>query len=171
MDVVITSGKGIAVTSGTLTYEIRTGSWEDFAYDRRTQEFYFGIKKRNGLIFDTGYTVKHSDITSFNGDSSVPDFNTVLAKIRTELYNESDATASKEFGENGFDYITDTAAHSGNYYYIQAVTDTVIASITYANPLTVTCTPDADLLKAGNTLAVPFTSITLTSGKIIAYKR
>ena len=74
-------------------------------------------------------------------------------------------------GLNGGEYINDTAAHTGTFFAIQATEDTVLAAqasnITNLDDI---CTgQDATTLSAGTVLYGHFTSITLTSGAVIAY--
>ena len=68
----------------------------------------------------------------------------------------------------GFEYISDTAAHTGRFYELVAFEDSVIASAVILNQTgnTFTSVP----LKAGQSVEAVFTSVTLTSGKIAAYK-
>ena len=68
----------------------------------------------------------------------------------------------------GFEYISDTAAHTGRFYKLVAFEDSVIASAVVLNQSgnTFTSVP----LKAGDSVEAVFTSVTLTSGKIAAYK-
>lgn len=68
----------------------------------------------------------------------------------------------------GFEYISDTAAHTGRFREIYALANAVIASATVANASgnTFTSVP----LDAGDSIQGVFTSITLASGKVIAYK-
>ena len=68
----------------------------------------------------------------------------------------------------GFEYISDTAAHTGRFYELVAFEDSVIASAVIQNQTgnTFTSVP----LKAGMSVEAVFTSVTLTSGKIAAYK-
>ena len=67
--------------------------------------------------------------------------------------------------------INDANAHTPNGYALQAVTDTVIASLTATNingaaPWDLTATT----IKAGATIYVRFSAITLTSGECIVYE-
>ena len=69
------------------------------------------------------------------------------------------------------EYINDTAAHAGSFFAIQATEDTVLAAqssnITNLDDI---CTgQDATTLSAGTVLYGNFSSITLTSGAVIAY--
>jgi hypothetical protein len=68
----------------------------------------------------------------------------------------------------GAEYISDTAAHTGRFSEIVALEDSVIASLTAqdwtGNALT------AIPLKATGEICGVFTSITLTSGKVVAYR-
>ena len=68
----------------------------------------------------------------------------------------------------GFEYISDTAAHTGRFNELVAFEDSVIASAVILNQSgnTFTSVP----LKAGDAVEAVFTSVTLTSGKIAAYK-
>ena len=68
----------------------------------------------------------------------------------------------------GFEYISDTAAHTGRFNELVAFEDSVIASAVVLNQSgnTFTSVP----LKAGQSVEAVFTSVTLTSGKIAAYK-
>ena len=68
----------------------------------------------------------------------------------------------------GFEYISDTVAHTGRFYELVAFEDSVIASAVIQNVTgnTFTSVP----LKAGQSVEAVFTSVTLTSGKIAAYK-
>ena len=74
-------------------------------------------------------------------------------------------------GLNGGAYINDTATHTGNWFAIQATEDTVLATqasnITNLDDI---CTgQDATELAANTVLYGNFTSVTLTSGAVIAY--
>jgi|APGre2960657404_1045060.scaffolds.fasta_scaffold31958_4 hypothetical protein len=68
----------------------------------------------------------------------------------------------------GAEYIEDTAAHTGRFGKIVALEDTVISSLTAqdytGNALT------SIQFKANSELIGVFTSITLTSGTVVAYK-
>jgi hypothetical protein len=68
----------------------------------------------------------------------------------------------------GFEYISDTVAHTGRFSELVAFEDSVIASAVILNQTgnTFTSVP----LKAGQSVEAVFTSVTLTSGKIAAYK-
>ncbi len=63
-------------------------------------------------------------------------------------------------------YITDTAAHPGDFNYIKALGATVIATLVSSN---LTGTLTAIPLASGEFIEGRFSSITLTSGKVIAY--
>jgi len=68
----------------------------------------------------------------------------------------------------GAEYIEDTSAHTGRFGKIVALEDTVISSLTAqdytGNALT------SIQFKANCELCGVFTSITLTSGTVVAYK-
>ena len=68
----------------------------------------------------------------------------------------------------GFEYISDTAAHTGRFWKLYALADAVIntATVQNASGNTFSAVP----LNAGDQIEGVFTSVTLTSGKIIAYK-
>jgi hypothetical protein len=68
----------------------------------------------------------------------------------------------------GFEYISDTAAHPGRFWKLYAVADAVISTATVQNASgnTFSSVP----LNHGDEIEGVFTSVTLTSGKIIAYK-
>jgi hypothetical protein len=68
----------------------------------------------------------------------------------------------------GFEYISDTVAHTGRFSELVAFEDSVIASavIKHQSGNTFTSVP----LKAGQCVEAVFTSVTLASGKIAAYK-
>ena len=68
----------------------------------------------------------------------------------------------------GFEYISDTSAHTGRFYKLYALADAVISTATIANASgnTFSSVP----LSAGDQIEGVFTSVTLASGKIVAYK-
>jgi hypothetical protein len=68
----------------------------------------------------------------------------------------------------GFEYINDTAAHTGRFNRIYALAATVIASATVAGRTgnTFAAVP----LPAGGWIDGQFSSITLTSGTAVAYR-
>lgn len=68
----------------------------------------------------------------------------------------------------GFEYITDTNAHSGRFWKLYAVATAVISTATVSNATgnTFSSVP----LNAGDSIEGVFTSVTLASGKVIAYK-
>lgn len=68
----------------------------------------------------------------------------------------------------GFEYITDTAAHVGRFHEIYALEDSVINTATIKNQSGNTFSAVA--LKAGDSIKGIFTSVTLTSGRVVAYK-
>ena len=74
-------------------------------------------------------------------------------------------------GLNGGIYVNDTAAHTGNFFAIQATETTVLATqasnITNLDDI---CTgEDGTTLSANTVLYGNFTSVDLTSGAVIAY--
>jgi len=68
----------------------------------------------------------------------------------------------------GFEYISDTSAHTGRFYKLVALADAVIASAVVQNATgnSFTSVP----LNAGDDIEGVFTSVTLASGKVVAYK-
>lgn len=68
----------------------------------------------------------------------------------------------------GFEYISDTNAHTGRFFKLYALADAVISAATVQNASgnTFTSVP----LNAGDSIEGVFTSVTLASGKIVAYK-
>jgi hypothetical protein len=68
----------------------------------------------------------------------------------------------------GFEYIGDTAAHAGRFYRLYAVADAVISTATVQNATgnAFTSVP----LMAGDFIDGVFTSVTLASGKVVAYR-
>ncbi len=68
----------------------------------------------------------------------------------------------------GFEYISDTAAHTGRFCKLYAVATAVISTATVENASgnAFTSVP----LEAGDSIGGVFTSVTLASGKVVAYK-
>jgi hypothetical protein len=68
----------------------------------------------------------------------------------------------------GFEYISDQVAHTGRFHEIMALEASVIASAVAQNQTgnTFTSVP----LGAGDSIKGVFTSVTLASGKAVAYK-
>ena len=71
-------------------------------------------------------------------------------------------------GNAGFELITDTAAHTGRFFRLYALEASVIntATVQNASGNTFSAVP----LPVNGTLDGLFTSVTLTSGKVVAYK-
>lgn len=69
-------------------------------------------------------------------------------------------------GEKGGLLIADTSAHAGDFDAIQALEATVVASMTSS---TLSGTLTSVPIPAGATIFARISSITLTSGKVIAY--
>ena len=74
-------------------------------------------------------------------------------------------------GYSGFEYINDTAAHVPDintfYSSIQVIADAVFSSIV---PAATGNTFTGEVIPTGTILYGNFKSVTLTSGKVIAYK-
>ena len=81
------------------------------------------------------------------------------------------ASEYRGLGLNGGEYINDTAAHSGKFFAVLATEDTVIASITsnIENLSDITNSQDGTTLSANTAIYGNISSITLTSGAVIAY--
>lgn len=82
------------------------------------------------------------------------------------------ANEYRGLGLNGGEYINDTAAHTGDFFCIVATEDTVLASVTSnIDNIADLCTgQDATTLSANTVIYGRITSVTLTSGAVIAYK-
>ena len=79
---------------------------------------------------------------------------------------------TEQLGKNRCDVITTTAMTGKDYYAVQFVTDSVIASIAASNIQTGTGSAATSLhttMAAGTTLFLNVTAITLTSGLAICY--
>jgi hypothetical protein len=70
--------------------------------------------------------------------------------------------------DQGFEYIDDTAAHTGAFCRLYAVAAAVISAATVrgASGNTFSTVP----IPAGGYIDGQFSSVTLTSGKVVAYK-
>jgi hypothetical protein len=77
-------------------------------------------------------------------------------------------------GQKGAILITDTTAVTGNFKAIMALSDTVFtlltSDLTKNGVAVAAAAADFGTLSAGMTIYGKFTAITLTSGKVIAYK-
>ncbi|EDY16903.1 hypothetical protein CfE428DRAFT_5532 [Chthoniobacter flavus Ellin428] len=71
-------------------------------------------------------------------------------------------------GFSGGDFIADNVAHTGNWTTIDVLTDVVLDSSTVCNISGLAAS--SATLPAGKQIFGSFTSITLTSGSIIAYR-
>jgi len=88
------------------------------------------------------------------------------------LANTSQANL-QSFGQNGFNVVTNTAAHTGDFSAITILTDTVFASIT-GNNIQLHGTSSTDALDsitipAGVTIFGKISALQLASGSVIAY--
>ena len=68
----------------------------------------------------------------------------------------------------GFEYISDTAAHTGRFFELYALEAAVIASA--VSPVATGNTFTSVPIPVGGRIRGIFTSVTLASGKIIAHK-
>lgn len=76
-----------------------------------------------------------------------------------------------EQGNGGMTVIDDTSATTGKFGGILVVDDAVISAITDAKGVTNSAGLVGITLPAGLYIPIPFDSITLTSGVVIAYNR
>ncbi len=74
----------------------------------------------------------------------------------------------RDLGQFGGDIIADANAHTGNWFAIAMITDTIIASWTPS--FDVAGTLASITFPAGFLLFGNFKAITLTSGSVVAYK-
>ena len=81
------------------------------------------------------------------------------------------ASEYRGLGLNGGQYINGTGAVTGDFFAIQATEDTVLAaqSSNITNLANICTGVDGTTLSAGTVLYGRFTSVTLTSGAVIAY--
>ena len=81
------------------------------------------------------------------------------------------ASEYRGLGLNGGQYINGTAEVTGNFFAIQATEDTVLnaQSSNITNLANICASQDATTLSAGTVLYGNFTSVTLTSGAVVAY--
>lgn len=81
---------------------------------------------------------------------------------------------STSMGQSGADWIDNTTVLTGDWAVIQAITDTVFAAMTCStisiNGGAVPATWATKAITAGTVLYGRFTSITLTSGSVVAYR-
>lgn len=82
------------------------------------------------------------------------------------------ANEYRGLGLNGGKYINDTAAHDGDFFCIVPTEDTVISAITsnVEDLNNITAAQDNVTLAANSAIYGRITSVTLSSGAIIAYK-
>jgi len=77
---------------------------------------------------------------------------------------------NNSMGANGCTYINDTLAHTGKFIAIQFTEASVVGAITGAMENSADFITDGTSFVQGQVLYLPFTSITLVSGKAILYK-
>ena len=82
----------------------------------------------------------------------------------------STVNVANSMGANGSKYINDTLAHTGKFTAVQFTEASVVDSITGAMENSSDFESDGTSFSAGSVLYLPFTSITLASGKAILYK-
>tara|TARA_R100001244_G_scaffold96051_1_gene72006 strand:- start:924 stop:1208 length:285 start_codon:yes stop_codon:yes gene_type:complete len=86
--------------------------------------------------------------------------------------DNNNALLREQLGKNRCDVITTTAMSGKDYYAVQFVTESVIASITAGNATTEAGSAIASLhttMAAGTTLFLNVNSITLSSGLALCY--
>ncbi len=74
-------------------------------------------------------------------------------------------------GAGGSKYVNDTSAHTGDFNAIQFTEDSVLAAITGPLENSAALISDATSFGQGQVIYLPFTSVTLTSGAAILYKK
>ena len=77
---------------------------------------------------------------------------------------------NNSMGANGCTYINDTATYTGKFTSVQFTEASVVGAITGPMENSADFISDGTTFAAGSVIYVPFTSITLTSGKAILYK-
>jgi hypothetical protein len=82
----------------------------------------------------------------------------------------STINVANSMGANGCTYINDTNPHTGKFTSIQFTEASVIGAITGPMENSVDFISDGTSFPVGSVLYLPFTSITLSSGKAILYK-
>jgi hypothetical protein len=91
--------------------------------------------------------------------------------MSTQLKDQSIEGIAKDtslsLGQGGAVYVADTTQTNGSFGAIQAVADTVFSALVAGNW---TGTTASLPLPAGATIFGNFTSFTLTSGKVVAYR-
>lgn len=83
----------------------------------------------------------------------------------------SSINIQNSMGAGGSKYVNDTAAHTGNFNAIQFTEDSVLAAITGPLENSSALISDATVFGQGHVIYLPFTSVTLTSGAAILYKK
>jgi hypothetical protein len=146
------------------------GAYGDFlAADGQTDKAQVAYQQAESLLL-----VELDKLERQQGQQS---FTTKLYTIHYIRNNNSNiylimANEYRGLGLNGGEYINDTAAHTGDFFCIVATEDTVLASVTSnIDNIADLCTgQDATTLSANTAIYGRITSVTLTSGAIIAYK-
>jgi hypothetical protein len=87
--------------------------------------------------------------------------------IGPSVTGEVDA-ALVSLGQRGFVYVGDTSVTTDNFAAIQVISDAQFSALSALNSTVGSLTSVA--LTAGTIIYGPFTSFTLASGKVIAYK-
>jgi len=73
-------------------------------------------------------------------------------------------------GANGCTYVNGTGANTGDFIAVQFTEDSVVGAITGQMENSADLISDGTTFGKGDTLTLPFTSITLNSGAAILYK-
>jgi hypothetical protein len=102
-----------------------------------------------------------------NETYKIPGTNIVLSFKDNGDGTHSLAGIAKLLGQNGGKIVNDTNPHSVDCYAIHAITDVVISAMTLGAAFSGSMS--GITIKAGDTVMIAFTSITLTSGTAIVY--
>jgi hypothetical protein len=87
--------------------------------------------------------------------------------LAPSVTQETDA-ALVSLGQHGFVFVDGTSATPGNFAAIQVIADAQFSALSILNSTVGNLT--SIVLNAGTIIYGPFTSFTLASGKVIAYK-
>lgn len=74
-------------------------------------------------------------------------------------------------GAGGSKYVNDSSAHTGDFTAIQFTEDSVLSAITGPLENSSALISDGTTFSQGQVIYLPFTSVTLTSGAAILYKK
>lgn len=83
----------------------------------------------------------------------------------------SSINLANSMGAGGCIYVNDTAAHTGDFTSIQFTEDSVLGALTGAMENISDLISDGTTFSQGQVIYVPCTSVTLTSGAALIYKK